>query len=65
LRERCDALIFPPLKIARAFWLQILLVVVIIGAAVALWHFLPIADALGVIQQRVMRDLLSDSLRLL
>lgn len=55
MRERCDPLIFPPLKIARAFWLQILLVVVIIGAAVTLWHFLPVADALGVIQQRVMR----------
>jgi uncharacterized membrane protein YdjX (TVP38/TMEM64 family) len=43
------------LKIRRAFWLQILAVVVIVGGAAALWHLFPLADALGVIQQKVMR----------
>lgn len=43
------------MKIARAFWLQILVVIVTIGVTIALWYFLPIVDLLGVIQQRVMR----------
>jgi uncharacterized membrane protein YdjX (TVP38/TMEM64 family) len=55
LRAGCDTLNFPPLKTARVFWPQVLCVVILVGAAVALWHFLPVADVLGVIQQRVMR----------
>lgn len=43
------------MKIERAFWLQILAVLVIVSGAAALWHLFPLADALGVVQQRVMR----------
>jgi uncharacterized membrane protein YdjX (TVP38/TMEM64 family) len=43
------------LKIARAFWLQASLAITVVGAIALVWHFLPLADALGLIQQRVMR----------
>ena len=43
------------MKIARAFWLQILAVFIIVSGAAALWHLFPLADALGIVQQRVMR----------
>jgi uncharacterized membrane protein YdjX (TVP38/TMEM64 family) len=54
LRARCEALILPALKKARFVWPQVILVVAIFGAAVAAWHFFPVADLLGFIQQRVM-----------
>jgi uncharacterized membrane protein YdjX (TVP38/TMEM64 family) len=55
LSARCEALILPALKKACVFWPQFLLVVIILGTAVTLWHFFPLADSLGLIQQRVMR----------
>jgi uncharacterized membrane protein YdjX (TVP38/TMEM64 family) len=43
------------LKTTRAVWLQIFFLLAIVGAAIALWHFFPVADLLGLVQQRVMR----------
>jgi uncharacterized membrane protein YdjX (TVP38/TMEM64 family) len=55
LRAGCDTPNFPPLKTARVFWPQFLFVLIFVGMAVVLWHFLPVADMLAAVQQRVMR----------
>lgn len=39
----------------KALWLQAIVAVLILFGALVLWHFFPVAEALGLVQQRVMR----------
>ncbi len=52
---RCDTLTLARLKRGPTLWLQIFVVIGLLAATFVLWHFLPLADVLGAIQQRVMR----------